>query len=156
MPRAMKWYTSMFNTTAIVNNGTFRRSMLPGIPESLRKGSTVTRILMTLWIANDTASTIKRLDLGIGWIDEDAFNAAAFPDPEDENERFDWIFRDSLVQGRDSGGNQGDQKYQKYDLRSQRICRAENDLLVLMGKLDGVDTGGVFFSGLTRVLLRLP
>jgi len=157
VPRAMKWYTSIFNNTAIVNGGTFRRSLLPGIPDALRKGSTVTRILLSLWMENDTFTTLKRLDLGIGWIDEDAFNASAFPDPEDENERFDWIFRDSIVEGiGPSGTNSKDVRVTRYDLRSQRICRAENDLLIIMGKLDTVNTGGVFFSGLTRVLLRLP
>jgi len=42
------------------------------------------------------------------------------------------------------------------DIRSQRICRAEDDQLMWVVKIDTTTGGGIFMTALVRTLVRLP
>jgi len=160
MPRALKWYTKHFTDVALASGLAIQQELLGAVDQANQKGSTVTRLIIDVWGQCDTENTRKRVDMGILWVDGDAFTAGAFPDPEIDTERADWLWRATeqyIGTSGSSGGvfSVGPQR-RSWDIRSQRICRADTDMLMMLFKTNAVTTGGIFVTGAIRTLLRLP
>jgi len=157
VPRAVKWFTTMFTDQAIASAGILPITLLDAVDQANMKGSTVTRMIIDIWGQADVLSARKRLDIGIIWIDTDAVIASALPDPEVESERADWLFRGTeFYVGTSSTPANARMWPRSWDIRSQRKCTSDLDQLMLIAKVNAITSGGILFSGTVRVLLRLP
>ena len=156
MARAMKWYTTLVNENAISSGGFLRLPLLSGMSIANMKGSTVTRMIIDIWLRPDTLSSFKILDFGILWYPQAAVDANAFPDLAIEDEKYDWLLRSRMYATGSVSGQNPIITEKHYDNGSQRICRATNDILMMLIDLNSVTAGGVFFSMSHRGLVRLP
>ena len=157
MARAMKWFTTLRGDQALTDGAQISFDLLAGVDQANKKGATVTRLIISMWIRNDTQQTFKVMDAGVAWVNSDAVAAAALPDPGDEADRADWLLRYRMTNQMDattSGSQQIEDRH--FDIRSQRICRSERDELRLVLEDSGLGNGGLFVTFGARVLLRLP
>ena len=143
----------------MASGGQVRIPMLPLLAVGNRKGATVTRLLLEMsWIA-DADSARKVMNWGITYVNSDAVVALAFPDPSSTLDTPDWIARGQQFAVANSAiaSSPGYNVTRKsLDLRSQRICRAEDDELYFIIDTDAITAGGVFFNHMFRTLVRLP
>ena len=158
MPRGrlLKWFTTLRNLQALADNSQITFQLLEDLTVSQTEGSTITRILIEIWIRNDTVQNEKTMDWGIVLLGGEAVAAGVFPDADVEDERVDWLAR-----GRMHGYTNGlfinqDNSHVERDLRAQRIVRDEFQQLRLIFNSDTNGTGGLFVTFITRVLLRMP
>jgi len=154
--RTLKWFTRLQTLVALADNAQLTFNLLNDMSVADMEGSTVTRMLMEIWIRNDVAGNQKTMDWGILWVDEDAVAAGAVPDADDEDERADWIGRGRMSAVTDVLLKPDALFHAAYDLRSQRICRTEQDQLTLILDMDSNGAGGVFVSFIVRTLMRMP
>jgi len=156
--RAVKWFTTLLDEQALVSAGQITFDLLSGLAVANRKGSTVTRLLIDLMINPDTDGSRKLMSFGIVYVDTDAVAAGAFPDSDVADERVDWLMRGRMKVHANAAGETVavPMATKSYDLRAQRICRAENDQLRMIFDLNSITVGGVFVNGIIRTLVRLP
>ena len=154
--RAMEWFDTILVDLVLADGGALQVDLSAGVPESLRKGATVTRIVGQLYPRNDTANTVKVIPWGVAFVNSDAVAASAFPDPSDVADRADWLARGVMLSsnGSDLFAAVGPNRHE-FDLRAQRVCRSEQDLLHIMFEENGTFAGGSFISGMIRVLMKL-
>ena len=155
--RTLKWFTTLRTLVAIADNEQETFDLLADMSVADMEGSTVTRMILEMWVENDVTSNPKTMDMGILWVNNDAFQVEAFPDADDEDERADWIWRGRMHSVTNNVGlsaNAGGYMYR--DLRAKRICRSEMDHLTLICDMDGNGTGGMFLTFMTRVLMQMP
>jgi len=155
--RTVKWFTTLRTDQVLASGLQTTFDLLAGVAVANRKGSTVTRFLLDIWMTPDTINSRKAIDFGTVWVDSDAVVAGAFPDADVETEKVDWLMRSRMVVlGPNAGSIFLQPPMRSYDIRSQRICRADNDELRLICDINAITTGGVFITFISRVLLRLP
>ena len=154
--RELKWFTTLRQHVAIASAGNLRVPILGGIEIANMKGSTVTRIIADFWARTDTLNTFKVWDFGILWYPTAAVDSNAYPDLAVEEENYDWLLRSRMFV---PGGNTGQNTVvveKRFDNRSGRICRSEQDQLMLVSDLNSTFSGGIFLTFIIRVLMRLP
>ena len=157
MPRAVKWFTTLGNRQALASGSQNDFNLLAAVSQANMKGSTVTRMIVDMWVDADTASSHKIMDFGILWLDGDAVAANVLPDTDVETERADYILRSRMVLSAHNVNTEvREGAFRHYDIRAQRICRADTDQLTLVVDLDSGTTGGLFLDFMIRVLIRLP
>jgi len=156
MARQLKWYTTLLDEQAIVSGGQKHYDILPDLEQANAKGATVTRMVLKLWGIGDTGNSRKITDYGVLWVSGDAFTASAVPELDDQSERPDFLFRGRMY----IVGNVPSEVQQvaqvSHDVRSQRICRTDDDKLTLVVDLNAITAGGIFLTIFARVLVRLP
>jgi len=155
--RAVKWFTTIRQAQALVDGGQITFDLLSALSQANAKGSTVTRMIMDLVTRADTLSSTKATDFGVVWMHADAVAAGAFPDADDEGERVDWLVRGQMITEPPALGSEfGGAGRKSMDLRTQRICRADDDQLRLIFDDPGLGSGGVFVDLMVRTLVKLP
>jgi len=119
------------------------------------KGTTVTRMIVTVRSRPDTIAQDVNLAWGIVVVNADARAAGAFPDPEDLGDRAGWLVRGDQL-GKSANLSESSQwVITELDLRSQRILRSEQDELHLVVK-NYAGATGLEWSAFIRVLMKLP
>ena len=157
MPRALKWFTTLGNEQALVSGGQIAIPLLAGLAPANAKGSTVTRFILDIWMRTDVVGARKIVDFGALWFPTDAIDANAFPTMDAEAARYDFVLRSRMYETSMSTDLDGfPPTMRSYDIRSQRICRAELDQFILVLDNNAITTGGVFVTFISRVLVRLP
>ena len=156
MARAKQWITSLRNNQALVPGVGIEFDIAADLAAGNRKGATVQRVLLELWTRNDTINSVQHMDFGIMWVDTDAVVAGGFPDPNNETEQADWLVRGRMVNVTPVLNEQSPLNHRTYDLHSQRMCRAENDQLMLILQTSASAGGGLFVSLFSRVLILKP
>ena len=158
MARTVKWFTTLLNTQALASAGQTNFNLLADLAVANAKGSTVTRLIIDLMVHCDTDGSRKTMDLGVVWLDGDAVAAGAFPEADAASERVDWLMRGRMKIHRFAAASLDMVPIAEkaWDIRSQRICRAERDELQMICDLDALTVGGVFITGIIRTLVRLP
>jgi len=130
-----------------------------------RRGLTVTRLLVHLAFLTTTeggSEGIMRVDCGIGVITDDAFTAAARPDPDQDLDRpaRGWLWRDSFVSRETVQGTNlvspGFFIDHHVDIRARRRL---DDGVLFLGMTNTIIAGtghAVQVAGLIRTLVLLP
>ena len=147
--RRMVW--TEFSFEAIPSaGGQADRQMVTQLPAE-KKGFTVARMLLELYMQPSTAAANARLAVGIAVISGDANLANVFPDPGDE-EQFPWLYRAEFSMIRDiDAGPQG--VYRNLDIRAKRIFRSNGDVLVFIADADAASSWKIDCAG--RVLFHI-
>ena len=152
--RPMEWFTTLADGQTVTSGGQSNNELLVQLAESIRKGSTITRILLQLVIHPATVNTICRLKWGMVLVNEDAASGGTFPDADQSTDRADWLARGAeLVSVTDLFNGQQYARVDR-DLRAQRVIRADTDEFHFI--IDQDSSGAtVNYSVWTRVLIRL-
>ena len=156
MPRAVKWFTTLLDEQAIVSGGQKHYDILPDLSTANAKGSTVTRLILDMWLHGDTGNARKICDYGVLWLSSDAFTASAVPELDDQTERPDYLYRGRVYVVGSAPSEMQQVTMKRHDIRSQRICRSDDDKLTLVMDLNAITAGGIFLTVFARVLVRLP
>ena len=128
--------------------------VLSALATDLRKGATVTRIILELSLAANAIDIVARTKWGIVSISEDAATAAAFPDADAALDLADWLIRGASVIV-SSDVNDGSQFVRvSRDYRAQRVLRGATDETHFI--IDNASGVQVNFDLWTRILVRLP
>ena len=143
--RALQWVTqtrtgtiagAMQNVDRLDTEGAF-----------VRKGTTLTRLIGVMSLVPAAVNVLQKVSYGVIMVNEDAFNAAAVPDPE-VPDNADWLcwesrfFRQTEIK----------EVHIPCDLRGQRKYRSEDSVIAL---ITHVDTGSVEYLFNYRLLLKL-
>ena len=154
--RLVKWFTTLRQLQALADNSQLTFDLLTDLAASQTQGSTITRILMSIWIRNDVVSNEKTMDWGIVLVDGEAAVAGAFPDADVEDERVDWMGRGRMHAYTSSLFVVQPHTMMERDLGASRVIRNEFQQLRLILNSDTNGTGGLFVTFITRVLVRMP
>ncbi len=156
--RELEWFTTEVAFSAVAD-GVFVTDVLYSatlIGARFIKGATVTRMLIDYRLEAAAVAQHVRFFWGITIVDQSAVIGDAMPDPEDLSDRTDWLVRGRLqtIQASLSDSSQWDTT--RLDIRTQRILRSEEDVLLVRGNNN---SGGAFVlnhSFFIRVLMRMP
>ena len=154
--RPFEWYETAATMTSLGANAQTHAVIRSAIDQGAAnlRGSTVTRLVGWVALKASTLTVLAELAFGIIIVNADARIAAALPDPNDPSDRANWMYRDRLLcqSGNLSDSSQWDRI--RFDIRSQRIMRSEEDELVIIfnaGPLNNPD-----FAFNIRSLIKLP
>ena len=161
--RNTAWDDSILNVDYVSGGATQGNRIMEDVADPEKRGCTVVRILISLsmYAAGDpgAVSGVQRTSLGICTMSDDAFDAAAFPDPN-VNADFPvsgWMYRNTFAV-RDETLATGIVPFVmiEKDLRVQR--KMDRAALVLLGVSEGIQGSGfnVKIVGMIRVLYKLP
>ena len=115
------------------------------------KGTTITRIVMDITMQAQAVAQQANLLFGIVRMNADAVIAGGFPDPNDVSDRAGWMVRGKLQTIQDSLSDSSQWDRRRYDIRSQRIMRAEEDELQIIADATGFACNWSFYI---RVLVK--
>ena len=151
--RTLEWFTTHARAQTVTSGGQTANSML-ALDPLLRKGATITRIIMQLTLQGLSTGLVGICDWGIVVLNGDAVIAQAFPDADVSSDRADWLARgqESVVTSVVSDGSQLVRVFR--DLRAQRVIRSEEDELhfIMDQNTSGMTVQYDLFS---RILVRL-
>ena len=154
--RQLKWFTTLRILQALADNSQLTFDLLTDLAASQTADSTITRMLVEMWIGNDTTNNAKTMDWGIVLLAGEAVSAGAFPEADDEDERVDWLARGRMHAITNNISVMPNFAHIERDLRAQRRIRDEFQKLTLILDVDANGSGGLFVTFITRVLLRMP
>ena len=154
--RALQWFTSISDAQTVTSGGQSANELLAGLSDTLRKGSTITRIIMQLVLhAGTVDTTFGRVKYGIVLMNQDAVSAGAFPDADVATDNVDWLVRGAEVVSATSLTDSSQFVSVFRDLRAQRMLRTGQELLEFI--IDQSTSGQVIgYDLFTRILVRLP
>ena len=156
MPRGFRWVTRIATGQAVSSGSQSCVDLLAPysfVVDNL-KGHTVTRIVAKIVVFPDTVDQGTHTFWGIAVVNADAAVANAFPDSDIEADNVRWLVRDFSVNRVTSLTDRSQFDGGSYDLRAQALLRSDQEELHLI--VDTASGGGVIFSMMTRVLLRVP
>ena len=160
--RRRRLWETLGHAATIANGAQTFVDLLQNIPDTEQMGLTVTRLLFDMWFTPDVgtgADGAQMVDVGIGLVSEEAFNAGILPDPNQNADQpvTGWLFKArTVVQVMVSpdavlGG------HMQVDLRAQRKMGQRAKLVLIMNNTAVVSTSfNVRNTGMTRVLCLLP
>ena len=141
--RLVKWFTTLWAQQALAANNQITFDLLDDLSVTQTQGATIQRMLIDIWLRNDTIQGEKAFDWGIVLVSGEAQAAGVFPDPDVEDERVDWLGRGRMSVYTNALFVQPPHSYMHRDLRAQRMFRNEFQQLRLICNLDVVAGGGV-------------
>ena len=159
MPRRTSWEDMIADSS--ITSGSFRNlDMLPNLTADETRGTTVTRIIGSINLFSGTVAGAwgkQIVDIGIGVISEDAFNAGAVPDVNQQSDQPQrgWLYRTRMMVEQNGTGSQIVYPV-RFDVRAQRRIDAGT---MFLGFTSAAGTGTSFtveMAVLTRSLLILP
>ena len=158
-PRSTFWQTALINET-VPNGGVDNRDLLQFLDDDERRGLTVVRCIGHLWMGSGSVADAwgtMQLDLGVGVIDNDAADAAAFPDPNQEQDQpsSGWLHRDRIVPFQNGVGTKIVTEVH-WDARSMRKLGNGQLYLMMTAQLAIGTSFSVVVDGIVRVLLKRP
>ena len=158
--RRRQWWTTNHNAGLAVGESFV--DLLQNLPETEQMGCTVTRIIMDMWYSPGfgvTSDSGMLIDIGIGIISEESFDASVMPDPGSNAEEpvTGWMYKARSVSRVDVTRGDILHGHLAADLRAQRKMgnRAKLTLITEIAGQEGA-TFTVRQTGLVRVLCLLP
>ena len=160
--RRTTWQDSLIDQT-LVNSGQSGISLLGDLNQINTEGMTLTRLLLKLTVQQvvssvGTANETSLYDMGIGIIEQDAFAAAVFPDPNVENDQppRGWVYRVRLGLTDVAAVPSWDPQLLQEDLRGQRVV-GNGELVLIHNNSASIGDGfTMHITGLVRCLFLLP
>jgi len=147
----------------LANNARLDQDLLVNVSDADKRGLTVVRSLVHLYfsvVAGEAVNGSQRVIMGMQLASEDAFAAAAVPDPNNATEYpiGGWMFRDMVVVTNSAaGGFTSVQAVEfKLDLRAQRKLDRSEMMYSVENNAGSGATFGVSVQGIIRVLYKLP
>ena len=151
--RATEWYNNQFNEITIADGAVTSEvdNLSSGIDDDLKKGSTIVRIVGSIFYQVSTSGILGRFALGILMINDDQLSAAAYPDPltGGSTDRADYMWLYSGMGHRDTDAGPQVERLD-IDLKGKRRFPSGAYDLELIAEVD--DTSFIF-GGQLRVLL---
>ncbi len=155
--RRVEWQDFVVN--AAIATGAQGVEALIVAPELQKKGYTLTRLIVTLYLRPTVyvvdSTDVQIASMGVGIISDEAVTAGAFPDPnaEADNPVTGWIWRDcGIIQ--ENAGVQSTKVH--VDIRSQRKLMYGNPYLIINNDAVSGTSFTADIQGLVRVLYKLP
>jgi len=153
MPRPTAWFYDLANDQAVAASGQLTIRLASALSAGVIKGATITRIVGFLNVVPDLVNEHAHHFWGIAMVAGEAVAAMAFPEPDDENERVAWMWRDGGSTTMSDLFDKSQEVTYRFDIGSQRIYRDElQQCRLIFNQSAG---GGVFVSFGIRVLVRL-
>ena len=160
--RITAWDDQLVNTVNLVEGTQAPVLLAENVADPEKRGCTIVRMLIGIQIMPsnpNTANGTQRVMIGVGVTSDDAFSAGALPDLETDADFpvQGWMYRDSfVVVDIASGGNPGMVVRIEKDIRAQRKIDRSTPFLVLRTNTIQGSTIGVMYSGIVRILYKLP
>ena len=153
--RQTSWFDHISPIKTLASGATESLDLSDAMTESDKRGATVTRILLTIYVRPVLVDLSQRWFYGITMMSRDSVVAGALPDPEVASDQPGWMLRDfRAVLTHDAEHAQAIQ-HMTYDLRAQRrFTGPSNELEFVSKNLAGGGTS-VEYAILSRVLCRL-
>ena len=131
--RGVFWDDTVIDKTLAAGNQT-TDSLMQGVPEDERKGITLTRLIIELWLNCLTVGTGITYAAGIYVVEDDAFAAGAMAEPGDVADDAGWVWRVLQIPVFTAEVNDFSQVTHvgPLDLRAQRKLPGEDYSLVLI------------------------
>lgn len=152
--RAYKWYTTHADFVALAGGVQTNANLLANLELANNKNATVTRIILSINVAPDTVAQQTATYFGITTVSAEALTAGALPEADVDTDAVDWMLRGFVVNRMSDLSDQSQTSWRHYDLKAQRVLRDARMRLALI--LDHSSGGGVFWSYMARVLVKLP
>ncbi len=139
----------------LLQNAQNPTSIIENRDDIIRRGSTITRVVGSLWVRPADASSVSEGVFGLAMVESDAEAASAVPDPTDDT-AFPWMHWERFVVGSEATGElaTGDWIHFKLDIKAQRKMKSRRDALNLIMNNDDGTHSFSFALGL-RVLIRM-
>ena len=138
-------------------------SLLGDLLLSQGEGLTLTRMIIRLTVQQvvstiGTANETSTYDMGIGVIEQDAFAAAAFPDPNTPADKTPrgWLYRVRLGLTDVAAVPSWDPQFIQEDLRGQRVIGSGELTLIHNNNASIGDGFSMHIIGIVRCLFKLP
>ena len=160
MARRTAWQDTIVDEHQTATSVQNSLQMMSTLDREEKRGNTITRLIGELGLYSTTVAGawgVQKYDIGFAMLDDDAFAAAALPDPNiatDYPPR-GWLFRTRCVVAQNGTGAPVVTRC-VFDIRAQR--KMDNAVLVMI--VNNVNTAGTSFTientGIVRALLLLP
>ena len=158
--RGTTWADTVFNSSMGSGGGNQTLSLISTFDPDERRGMTITRILMCLYIIPDPVGGtggVQRMSIGVGIASQEAFAAGATPDPEDPEDfpQRGWMYRcshaviDNLTPGYPT-------PVIREDLHAQRKIDTGEPYVRFVNENIQATGFAVRIVGTIRLLLKLP
>ena len=154
MARPFQWFTRIVPNTTLAGNAQTSVDLTVNMESARRKGCTVTRMLVNVVLEAGVVAQDLQLTYGVLWVDADALSAGALPDTDVESENVDYMLRGCLFGSQSDLADSSQWTRVSHDVRGQRVCRTDQDHLVLV--LDNALANSLNFRLFSRTLVRLP
>ncbi len=153
MSRAMDWFDIVDEgDESIASGGQVAKDLLGALASDLKKGATITRVLLDLWIAPDTVAQITHTSYGLVLENIDQASAGGHPDADVNSDQADWLLRNRSRNTAAAISDSSQLFHRTYDLKAQRVLRSEQMSLYLI--VDQSSGGGIVMFYSTRVLIK--
>ena len=160
--RKTAWQDTLIDAT-LVEAGQAGISLLGDFTQIDTEGMTLTRLLMRLTVQQvvssiGTANETSLYDMGIGIIEQDAFAAAVFPDPNVQNDQppRGWVYRARVGLTDVAAVPSWDPQFLQEDLRGRRVV-GNGELVLIHNNNASIGNGfTMHITGLIRSLFLLP
>ena len=154
--RQRQWFVAQVNVEGLGALGQNGLAIDAGINLNDRKGMTIVRIIGDLAFASSVAGGQGRLGAGIGFVNDDAATASAFPDPN-RNDVLDtdWLWSVQNVFHEWNTGTGQVFHHINFDVRAKRKWRTRGDGLFLVTNNNDA-TNALNIKGYLKYLVLLP
>ena len=150
--RRTEWFDQSIRESVITVGSQSALEVLDQLDDALIQGATITRILGRVYIIPNTANVDMHWYGGLIVVTSDALVANAVPDPSTDEEQ-GWLWKDyALIVGNLNEIPEGG--VIRFDSRSQRILRRNEDRLVFVQDSHADGGGTMRVSWMMRVLLK--
>ena len=151
--RATEWFENSFSEVLISDGAAASElnNLTSGMDDDVKKGSTIVRIVGSIYYSANSAGVLARFSLGIIMLNDDQIAAASFPDPltGGETDRADWMWKHGGMTHRDLDAGPQVEHFD-IDIKGQRRFPSGAYDLELIAE---VDDSAIIFGGFLRVLL---
>ncbi len=154
MRRETQWYTKILGFSSLASSAQTSLDLLSGMPQDMRKGATVTRMVYKLVVRPTAVAQLVEAHYGVVVVSTEAFVAGAMPEADVVSDRPDWMMRGWLYSMADSISDRSQYDTTEMDLRAQRRLPSEDNTLALV--FDASTSGfGLEFAVFFRTLMKL-
>ena len=149
--RAAEWFDTNFLDLQLASNTNTGTSLTVNIEDDEKKGLTIVRLIINLSYRTTTVGVGQRIAVGVCLLNDDAVAAAAIPDPETDDEKAGWMFRDGLHVINNAAADGASMGHIKVDIRSARKFPDEDfDMFIIQET--GPAATNVQVNGIIRLL----
>ena len=152
--RAVRWIDTIVNLTNAGVGAQNVTSLLTNLRDQERKGATLLRMIIDLWLVAQTVGTGSLISLGTIQVTDDAVAAGSVPDPADTADEAAWRWRTHMPTFTAVLNEQQSTARVQVDLRGKMTLRAvDNDFILVTDS--GASATDVNIDGIIRCLFRL-
>ena len=91
--RQLRWFQTHADGQSVTSGGQSNNELLTTLGKDIRRGSTITRMILYLMLRPQSTNTLGSVKFGVVSVTEDAATANAFPDADIAGDEADWLYR---------------------------------------------------------------